>query len=219
MRTQNSCNALGCVVLTALLSSMGAHAAATDTKISVQAQPVSVVADTQAGARRQGTVNVGGINWACSGAHCSASTISSAVVASLAVCQGLAREVGAIRSFVLANRPLNGKELQQCNSVVLTGVNRKVSPYPENWTEPDLRADKSSAFEDMGNELRKNQQTALPSTKTKAPTTLGSSGYPVRIRAEGLSATGTGGTDVRLPVTSTRIRTESLTVTGTGSDR
>ena len=34
------------------------------------------------------------------------------------MCQGLAREVGAIRSFTLANRPLNGNELQQCNSVI-----------------------------------------------------------------------------------------------------
>ena len=257
MRTPNSGIAIGCVLLTALLSSMGAHAAAADSKGSVQAQPVRVVADTKAGARRQGTVNVGGINWACSGAHCRASTTSSAVAAPLAVCQGLAREVGAIRGFALANRPLNGSELQQCNRVVLAVASRKASPYPENWTEPDARADKSSAFEDLRNELRKNRQTALPPAKkpsaslqsappaeTKAPTALGSRGYPVRIRTEspdelrvigqrlarsrsypvrvrteGLSATGTGGTEARLPVTSIRIRTERLTVTGAGSDR
>ena len=230
MRTPNSGSAIGCVLLTALLSSMGAHAAATDTKKPVQAQPVSVVADTQASARRQGTVNVGGINWACSGAHCRTSIMSSTVAAPLAMCQGLAREVGAIRSFTLANRPLNGNELQQCNSVVpavaaaipsmktpqgaglppaapvpgmalppmqapprlnnapVTGfappqvpaplmadpakkpsatkeLNRKASPYPENWIEPDMRAGKSPVFEDIRNELRKNDQPALPSAE------------------------------------------------------
>ena len=118
MRTRISGRSIGCVLLAALLISIGAHAAVTDTKKLLQAQPVSAVADTQAGARRQGAVNIGGINWACSGARCSASTMPSAVASPLALCQGLAREVGAIRSFTLANRPLNGNELQQCNSVV-----------------------------------------------------------------------------------------------------
>jgi len=98
------------------------NGAVTDAKItgpiSASKISVSVVADTQVGARRQGKVNAGGINWACSGAQCSASTMSSTVAAPLAMCQGLAREVGAIRSFTLANRPLNGNELQQCNSVI-----------------------------------------------------------------------------------------------------
>ena len=81
-------------------------------------QPVSAVADTQAKARHQGAVNVSGIKWACSGTHCSASAMPSAVAAPVAVCQGLARKVGVIRSFKVADRPLNGNELQQCNSVV-----------------------------------------------------------------------------------------------------
>ena len=260
MRMPKSSGAMtGVLLLTALLSSMGVHAAVTDTKKPAQAQPVSVVADTQASARRQGVVNVGGVNWTCSGAHCSASAMSSAVAAPLAVCQALAREVGAIRSFTLANRPLNGNELQQCNSVVpavaaampsmktpqgvglppaapVSGVGllpmqapvapvpgaglpplqpptglaptpavatpapntsqhkdrlitskdftpmasplpaepQRVtvkprqptpSPYPENWIEPDMRTDKSPVFEDMRNELRKNDQPALPSAE------------------------------------------------------
>ncbi len=118
MRTPKFGGAMGCVLLAALLSSMGAHAAVTDTKKPSKQQPVSAVADTQASARRQGAVNVSGINWACRGTHCSASAMPSAVAAPVAVCQGLAREVGAIRSFKVVNRPLNGNELQQCNSVV-----------------------------------------------------------------------------------------------------
>ena len=235
MRTPKFGGAMGCVLLAALLSSMGAHAAVTDTKKPSKQQPVSAVADTQASARRQGAVNVSGINWACRGTHCSASAMPSAVAAPVAVCQGLAREVGAIRSFKVVNRPLNGNELQQCNSVVpavaaalpsmktpqgaglppaapipgvalppmqsrsqpgkaakapITGfatpsplmsdlakkpsatnkVNRKTSPYPENWIEPDLRADKSPAFGDMKNALRKNDQTAMPSAKRPSAT-------------------------------------------------
>ena len=117
MRTPRSAGAMRCVLLAALLSSSGAHAAA-DTKKPIQIKPVSAVADTQASARRQGAVKVSGINWACSGTHCSASTMPPAVAAPLTVCQELAREVGAIRSFKVANHALNGKELQQCNSVV-----------------------------------------------------------------------------------------------------
>lgn len=235
MRTPKSSGAMWRILLTALLSSMGAHAAVTDTKKPVQTQPVSAVADTQASARRQGAVNVGGIRWACRGTHCGTSTMPSAVAAPLAVCQALAREVGAIQNFKVANRPLNGNELQQCNSVVpavaaalpsmktpqgaglppaapipgvalppmqsrsqpgkaakapITGfatpsplmsdlakkppatnkANRKTSPYPENWVGPDLRADKSPAFEDMKNALRKNDQTAMPSAKRPSAT-------------------------------------------------
>ena len=205
MRTPKSGGAMRCVLLAllaALLSSIGAHAAVTDTKKPSKQQPVSAVADTQASARRQGAVNVSGINWACSGTHCSASTMPSAVAAPVAVCQGLARKVGVIRSFKVANRSLNGDELQRCNSVVpavaaakpgkaakapITGsasatqapitsdltkklpatnkANRKASPHPENWTEPDLRAGKSPVFGDMRNELRKNDQTAKPPAK------------------------------------------------------
>ena len=102
------------MLLAVLFSSMSAHAAVTDTKIMLQAQPVSVVADTLAKVR-EGSVNAGGVNWACSGVRCN--TMASAAAAPLALCQGLAREVGALRSFIVANRPLNGNELQQCNSV------------------------------------------------------------------------------------------------------
>ena len=118
MPTPKPDGAMWCVLLAALLSSIGAQAAVTDTKKPSKQQPVSAVADTQASARHQGAVNVSGINWACSGTHCNASTMPSAVAAPVTVCQGLARKVGVIRSFKVANRSLNGDELQRCNSVV-----------------------------------------------------------------------------------------------------
>ncbi len=38
-------------------------------------------------------------------------------------------------------------------------ANRKASPNPENWIEPDLPAGKSSVFSDMRDDLRNNDQT------------------------------------------------------------
>jgi hypothetical protein len=101
--------------MVALLGGASIHAATTDIKKPLVAQPVSAAADTQASARRQGAVNVSGINWTCSGTHCSAN-MAPAMAAPVTMCQGLAREVGAIRNFTVANLALNSSELQQCNS-------------------------------------------------------------------------------------------------------
>jgi hypothetical protein len=116
MQTPMPNGAMWRVLLVALLINSGAHAA--DIRKPIPTQSVNTVADTQDSARRQGVINIGGINWACSSTHCSTSTMPSAVAAPVAVCQGLARMVGAIRHFEVANRPLNGDELQRCNSVV-----------------------------------------------------------------------------------------------------
>ena len=282
MRTPRSAGAMRCVVLAALLSGMGAHAA--EPKKPGAAQAVSAAADTQASARRQGAVNVGGIIWACSGTRCSASPMPWAVSAPAMVCQGLAREVGAIRSFAVANRPLNGDELKQCNSVVpataaMPGMkppagfapapapapapamgfaapsplatdlkknlpaagkaDRKASPYPENWTGPDLPAGKSPVFGAMKDELRKNEQAAMtpakkppgakgtpqasaqgdgkasPSSSAAAPRPAGPFS-PVAVRTPQLILTGIGVAEVIYRFTPVAVRTPQLTLTGIG---
>jgi hypothetical protein len=83
-------------------------------------QTVVSVATTLATARRQGGINVGGVSWACSGVRCTTSTMQPAAAvgaAGVAACQGLALVVGAITSFSVASRVLNGSELKQCNSL------------------------------------------------------------------------------------------------------
>jgi hypothetical protein len=118
-------------LLLALLSGAGAHAGEIGTK-SPKVQPTQLprvqptqaqaAAETQAAARRQGMVNVNGIGWNCSGTRCSAPTSPAAGNAPVVLCQGLAREVGALQGFSIANRALSGDELRHCNSVVPTAT-------------------------------------------------------------------------------------------------
>jgi hypothetical protein len=107
------------LLLPALLGGAGAYAVEIGTK-SLKLQPTQAIADTQAPARRQGALNINGVNWNCGGARCSASISPAVSVVPVALCQGLARQAGAIQSFSFASRSLSGAELQQCNSVVPT---------------------------------------------------------------------------------------------------
>lgn len=179
MRFSKSAVAISSSLLAVLLISIDAHAAAViGPKLTIQPQPVSVVAYTQTGSRRQGTVNVNGVNWVCSGTNCSALTPPAVASSPVALCQWLAREIGAMRVFTVANRLLNVNELNQCNSVV---------PAAATMTQ-------------------------------KAPSNVpGSRSYPVNIRTEVLSLTGTGRQMERPPFAPKNIRTEELTVVGTGN--
>ncbi|TAN37904.1 MAG: hypothetical protein EPN25_14825 [Nitrospirae bacterium] len=221
------------VLLAALLSSIGVHAAVIDAKKPLQIQQVSTIADTQVSSHRQGAVNVGNINWTCRGSQCSTSTIAPAVAEPVSVCKVLAREVGAIRSFTVANRPLNAKELQQCNSVLPVAVTPKASPYPKNWIEPDKPADKSPVFGDLRNELQKNGQASTAPAKkqvgakgTPQPPAQGDGKAsppapvvpfsPVAVRTPQLNLTGIGVAEVSYRFTPVAVRTPQLNLTGVG---
>lgn len=119
MRKTKSNTVIWPLLLPALLGGAGAYAVESGSK-SLKIQPTQAIADTQATARRQGALNINGVNWNCSGARCSASLSPVASVAPLTLCQGLAREAGAVQSFSFAGRSLSGDELRQCNSVVPT---------------------------------------------------------------------------------------------------
>ena len=116
MRSLKSSGALGCALLVALAAGFCAPAAVAADK------PVSAAADTQAKSAHAGVLNVGAVHWTCKDTakdtHCSATPVLSAVASPVQACEGLARAVGAIRSFKIANKALNAKALQQCNSVV-----------------------------------------------------------------------------------------------------
>ena len=111
-------NAVTWPLLLALLGGTGAYAIEIGSKSPLKVQPAQAIADTQAPARRQGALNISGVNWNCGGARCSASLSPATSVAPVTLCQGLAREAGAMQGFSFAGRALSGAELQQCNSVV-----------------------------------------------------------------------------------------------------
>ena len=182
MRTPRSCGARCAAPLVAVLSIMAAGAPG-----SVLAQPVVSVATTVISARRQGKVVVADISWACSGTRCTTSTPPTAVAATLSVCQGLAREVGPIGSFVVANRSLTGSELKECNSVI-----------PATAAAAPIRL-------------------TMPDPAPKPPAAAASRSYPVGVRTEVLTATGTGRLTDRLPFTPKNVRTDVLAATGTGT--
>jgi hypothetical protein len=205
-----------CVLLAALLSGIGVHAAVTETKKpskqQPKQQPVSAVADTQASARRQGAVNVSGINWACSGAHCSTSTVPSAVAAPVAVCQGLARIVGVMRSFKVANRPLNGNELQQCNSVVpaVASAIRGMKTPQGAGLPPAAGPLPAGPFLPVAVRTPQLTLTGIGVAETSYRFT------PVAVRTPRLTLTGTGVAETSYRFTPVAVRTPRLTLTGTG---
>jgi hypothetical protein len=200
MGTPISGGAVGCVLLATLFASgIGAHAAPFDARKLILTQPVGAVADTQAGARRQGAVKVGGIDWACNGTRCSTSTPPAALAAPVAVCQGLAREVGAIRSFTVGNRLLNGKELQQCNSVV--------PPAPAAGSAGPRTAVPFSPV------ALRTPQLTLTGTGVAEIRHLFT---PVAVRTPQLTLTGIGVAEIRYRFTPVAVRTPQLTITGTG---
>ncbi|MCE9524326.1 MAG: hypothetical protein K8S25_18045 [Alphaproteobacteria bacterium] len=104
------------MLLAALLGSIGAHAA--DDKSPTAKHSGGIVADSQSDANRQGAFKTSGVNWTCKKLRCSASVTPSAAAAPVTACQELAREIGAIKSFRVANLALDTADLRQCNSGV-----------------------------------------------------------------------------------------------------
>ncbi len=142
MRGTQSSGAMRCVLLVALAGSLGVHAAASDAQKPISTKPVSAVAYTQVSAHHQGAFKASGVNWTCKASHCSASAMPAAVAAPLTACRELAREVGAIRSFKVANHALNPQELQQCNSVVAVAEAAKPNAKkPQVATKPTTTPD------------------------------------------------------------------------------
>lgn len=142
MRGTQSSGAMRCVLLAALAGSLGAHAAVSDAPKPISTKPVSAVANTQASAHRQGAFKASGVNWTCKKLHCSASVTPSTVAAPMTACQALAHEVGAIKSFKVANHALNPQELQQCNSVAAVVEAAKPSvKKPQVATKPTTTPD------------------------------------------------------------------------------
>ncbi len=171
-------------------------------------QTVVSVATTLTSARQQGTVTVSGINWDCRGASCKTSTAPAAVASPVAVCQGLAREVGPMGSFEVASRKLSSIELQQCNSVLpaVLPAGKVKTPDPAAKS-PAARAPRSYPVN-----LRTAELTVTGTGRLAA--LLPFTGKVVRT-AE-LTVTGMGRLTALLPFTPKVIRTAELTVTGTG---
>jgi hypothetical protein len=91
-------------------------------KLSVKTETHQTVAETQAAAKRQGTVNAAGANWQCSGNRCTTSAASAIVT--VAACKALAHEVGPLKSYGSSTTRLGGAELDQCNA----GAGKPVQP-------------------------------------------------------------------------------------------
>jgi hypothetical protein len=129
MRTLNRRDTIMLLSLSSLLVSTGLYAVEIDKK-SLSARAPVTSADTVAMARRQGAVSINGISWQCGGARCTASASPVVGIAPVTLCQGLAREVGSMRSFTVANRVLSDAELRQCNGAaqVATAPTSHVPP-------------------------------------------------------------------------------------------
>lgn len=175
------------------------------------AQSFGFAATTQATARRQGVVVVGGITWSCTASLCTTAATPSATLTMAAACQSLARDVGPIASFAVAKTILNTTELQQCNTVLsaLAAGVRLTMPAPS------AAAAAAAAPRGYPVSIRTAELTATGTGRlaTFLPFAARS------IRTEVLTVTGTGRLATILPFAPKSIRTDVLTVTGTGVPR
>lgn len=209
MRTSGSRGAVWGVRFAALSVSVGS-AAAVAAPGPAGAQSVVSVATTQAVATRQGKVVAGGVDWVCTGKSCRTSTPPAAVAAVVAVCQGLAREVGAIGSFAVANRALSSSELVQCNGAVpVAAAATAVIPLSKSVIGS---ASKTPAPRSYPVNLRTDVLTVTGTGRLTALLAF----TPKRVRTAELTVIGIGRLTDRLPFTPKSIRTAELTVTGTG---
>jgi hypothetical protein len=168
------------------------------------------VATTQAVATRQGKVIASGVDWVCTGTSCRTSTPPAAVAGTVAVCQGLAREVGKIGSFVVENRALSSSELQQCNGAVpVAAAATAAIPLSKSVIGA---ASKTPAPPSYPVNLRTDVLTATGTGRLAALLAF----TPKSVRTAELTVTGIGRLTDRLPFTAKSIRTAELTVTGTG---
>jgi hypothetical protein len=69
---------------------------------------------------KQATVRAGGVDWLCSGTHCTAEARGGAV--SVRSCSELARAVGPIRRYASELRQLGENELAECNQAATATV-------------------------------------------------------------------------------------------------
>ncbi len=232
MRWTQSSRLMRCVLLAALPCSLGAQVPATDSGKAVQANSVSVVVATQASARRQGAFKANDVSWTCKGTRCSAAAMHSAV---MAACQNLAREVGTIESFTVANHDLPAWELQQCNSMMAVAEAARPSvKQTQVLTKPEATPDPASSASRHSKRLitaddftlraqplpdaphRATASQRTPSTNTSgSPSAIGPF-VPVAIRTPPLTLTGTGVAEVSFRFTPVAVRTSQLTLTGMG---
>lgn len=232
MRWTQASRLMRCVLLAALPSSLCAQAPATDSGKAVQAKPVSVVAATQASARHQGAFKANDVNWTCKGTRCSGAAMQSAV---MAACQNLAREVGTLQSFRVANHDMPAGELQQCNSA--TAVAEAARPSVKQTqvqTKPEATPDSASGVSRHSKQLITADDFALraqplpgaphratapqrtASTSTSGSPSAAGPFVPVATRTPPLTLTGTGVAEVGFRFVPVAVRTPPLTLTGTG---
>ena len=204
MRLQRTVAVFWCLLAAGLSVGIQAGAALIGKDTTARLPVVTVVADTKAIARRQGLVNVNGISWNCSGSSCRASAVPSEMGSPLVACQLLAREVGTLRNFSIAKHPINGKELQQCNSVVPNAIDKSAAPAPTPAPA------KPKAFSSVA--LRTPQLTLTGVGVAELTYRF----TPVTVRTPPLTLTGVGLAEAVYRFTPVTVRTPPLTVTGTG---
>jgi hypothetical protein len=78
---------------------------------------------------KQATVRAGGVDWLCSGTHCTAEGQGGAV--SVRACSELARAVGPIRRYASELRQLGENELAECNQATTAAAAAPKGPVPK----------------------------------------------------------------------------------------
>ncbi|MBM5810353.1 MAG: hypothetical protein FJ191_00060 [Gammaproteobacteria bacterium] len=168
------------------------------------------VAETQAVARKQGSVLAGKLAWQCQGSRC---TIQGPWEApGVAACQALAREVGPIRSYGRAGRMLGAAELATCNQGGMVQMPSKAISAVRlpAVIQPTVTGSASGAGLRTG---------AILFTGTGGPLlparTAGSLG--LRATTAAIRFQGTGILLARTPIEPVTLRVPEITFTGTGS--
>lgn len=199
MRTSGRAQRLASAALLALLAQAGTAA------------DYVYIAETQAVARKQGSVLAGKLAWQCKDSRC---TIRGPWEApGVPACQALAREVGPIRSYGRTGRMLGAPELASCNQGVMAPAPARAITavrLPAGVIQPQSGGAASGAGLRTG---------TIRFTGTGAPLlavrTVGSLGLSVTTGA--IRFQGTGILLARTPIEPVTLRVPEITFTGTGS--
>ncbi|HEX7044013.1 MAG TPA: hypothetical protein VF203_05305 [Burkholderiales bacterium] len=101
-------------------------------------------ATTEKKSLKQGTVSAGGMTWNCAGSRCTASQPAGTAANA---CRALAREVGAIASFVFGTKTFSAAELAQCRTAVATTMQKKSQPAARTAVAAQIDPEKAKQLQ------------------------------------------------------------------------
>ena len=126
-------------------------------------------ATTEKTALKQGAVSAGGMTWNCAGSRCTATQPAGTAADA---CRALAREVGAIASFVFGTKTFTAAELAQCRTAAGATAKKKKAQTTSTAVAAQIDPDKAKHLQPPVSPPGGIQQKIQPGTIAPEPADL-----------------------------------------------